>query len=468
MKIVVLRRILLVLLLLPGIYLGTASARYLYRHHHENGSRTGIQLAAFPTPSAQSRYLIFSPHPDDETLGCGGVIQQARQVGAQVRIVIMTNGDGFRVAAEREFRRLNIEPEEMIRFGELRQRETVQAVENLGVSRENLIFLGYPDQGLMKLWTENWSSLAPYTSPFTRSHFCRYAQTFSPSALYCGENVLRDVERIIAEYRPTDIFVTHPSDDHCDHAAASAFVTAALLRLQNRETVPKTVRLHHYLIHRGDWPVPRGLHCGDRLVPPRNMLHLDTEWQTVTLTPQQVETKHRSILMHDSQVSVMRSFLLSFIRSSEPFAQIESPHLPHGSKPSSEFRCLQRDPIRDNLLREMDGGGDITAVFALRTRETIHLRIDTRREIVDRIGFRILLRPLSSRGSYSEDRLIQITVQRNQIKSQAEVVGSVEGNRIEISIPRAALGDADTLAYSAESRVAGISIDFSGIRFIRL
>lgn len=468
MKIIVLRRILLVLLLLPGIYLGTASARYLYRHHHENGSRAGIQLSAFPAPSAQSRYLIFSPHPDDETLGCGGVIQQARQAGAPVRIVIMTNGDGFRVAAEREFRRLNIEPEEMIHFGELRQRETVQAVENLGVSRENLIFLGYPDRGLMKLWTDNWSSPVPYTSPFTRSNFSRYAHTFSPSALYCGENVLRDVERIIAEYRPTDIFVTHPSDDHSDHAAASAFVTAALLRLQNRETVPETVRLHHYLIHRGDWPVPRGLHCSDRLVPPRNMLHLDMEWQAVTLTPEEVENKRRSILKHDSQVSVMRSFLLSFIRSSEPFAQIESPRIPHDRDPSSELKCVQRDPIRDNLLREMDGGGDITAVFASRSRETIHLRIDTRREIADRIGFRILLRPLSSRGSCSEDRLIQITVRGRRIESQAEVLGSVEGNRIEISVPRAALGDADTFAYSVESRVAGISLDFSGIRFIRL
>jgi LmbE family N-acetylglucosaminyl deacetylase len=467
-KIVVLRRILLVLLLLPGLYLGTASARFLYRHHSENGSRADIQLPAFPAPSIQSRYLIFSPHPDDETLGCGGIIQQARQVGAEVRIIVMTNGDGFRVAAEREFRRLNIEPQEMIRFGELRQSETIQAVENLGVSRENLIFLGYPDGGMMNLWTNHWSSLTPYISPFTRKHRSSYSLTFTPNALYCGENLLQDVERIIADYRPTDIFVTHPSDDHTDHAAASAFITAALLRLQNRQIVSDAVRLHYFLIHRGDWPVPRGLHRNDRLIPPRNMIHLDPEWRMAALTADEVEKKRRSVLLHDSQVTVMRSFLLSFIRSSEPFAEIVSPDLKPHREPFSEWECVLRDPIRDNLLREMDGGGDIMAVFASRSPESFHFRIDTRREIADRIGFRILLRFFSSLGHVPEDHLIEINVRGKEVFSQEEIIGRVEGNRIELSIPVNAIGDADILAFSVESRVAGISLDFSGIRLLHL
>jgi LmbE family N-acetylglucosaminyl deacetylase len=467
-KIVVMRRILFVLLLLPGIYLGTASARYLYRHHHENGSRSGIQLTAFPAPTAQSRYLIFAPHPDDETLGCGGIIQQARLAGAELRIVVMTNGDGFRVAAEREFRRLNIEPEEMLRFGELRQKETVKAVENLGVSQENLLFLGYPDGGMIRLWMNNWSSFTPYTSPFTQTNLPPYSLAYNPHTLYCGENVLRDVERIISQFHPTDIFVTHPSDDHADHAAASAFVTAALLRMQSRQAAPKTVRLHYYLIHRGDWPVPRGLHCGDRLIPPRNMLRLDSRWRSVTLTPEQVEKKHTSILLHDSQISVMRSFLLSFIRASEPFAEIETPRLPHKSDSSTEFLCVQQDPIRDNLLREMNGGGDIAAVYACRSRETIHLRIETRREITDRIGFQVLLRPLSSSETCMQNRLIEVRVRGKRVESQAKVLGSVKGNHIEFSLPFQALGDADMLAYSVESRIAGIALDFTGIRFIHL
>src|SRR5687768_6580034 len=34
--------------------------------------------------------MVFAPHPDDETLGCGGTILQKRRAGASMRIVFMT------------------------------------------------------------------------------------------------------------------------------------------------------------------------------------------------------------------------------------------------------------------------------------------------------------------------------------------------------------------------------------------
>ena len=36
--------------------------------------------------------IIFSPHPDDETLGCGGTIAKKVKEGYQVKIVFMTDG----------------------------------------------------------------------------------------------------------------------------------------------------------------------------------------------------------------------------------------------------------------------------------------------------------------------------------------------------------------------------------------
>ena len=48
--------------------------------------------------SKTDRVLILAPHPDDEAIGCAGVIQQAVSSGAQVRIAYLTNGDHNQVA----------------------------------------------------------------------------------------------------------------------------------------------------------------------------------------------------------------------------------------------------------------------------------------------------------------------------------------------------------------------------------
>ena len=54
-----------------------------------------------------TKLLIVSPHPDDETLGCGGLIQKVKKAGGKVYIIIMTYGDepqygGFSECSTRE------------------------------------------------------------------------------------------------------------------------------------------------------------------------------------------------------------------------------------------------------------------------------------------------------------------------------------------------------------------------------
>src|ERR1043166_6341043 len=43
--------------------------------------------------TSEDRLLILAPHEDDETLGAGGVIQQAVTARAAVRVVYLTYGD---------------------------------------------------------------------------------------------------------------------------------------------------------------------------------------------------------------------------------------------------------------------------------------------------------------------------------------------------------------------------------------
>src|SRR4051794_14884739 len=58
-------------------------------------------LAVFAQPSGShpenqaDSIVVFAPHPDDEVIGCAGIIMQALARGARVKVVAITSGDGF-------------------------------------------------------------------------------------------------------------------------------------------------------------------------------------------------------------------------------------------------------------------------------------------------------------------------------------------------------------------------------------
>ena len=62
------------------------------------GAAVAGALAAQPTELAVKRgerLLVLAPHPDDETLGAGGLIQRVLARGGTVRVVLVTAGDGY-------------------------------------------------------------------------------------------------------------------------------------------------------------------------------------------------------------------------------------------------------------------------------------------------------------------------------------------------------------------------------------
>ncbi len=69
--------------------------------------------------------IIFSPHQDDETLGCGGTIIRKHEAGAKIKIVFMTDGS-------RSHHRF-IPEDELIM---LRQQEAIKAAQILGVAKK--------------------------------------------------------------------------------------------------------------------------------------------------------------------------------------------------------------------------------------------------------------------------------------------------------------------------------------------
>lgn len=91
----------------------------------------------------QKTAIFFAPHPDDETLGCGGTIAKRIAEGYRVYVVVLTDG---RYAFSRV---LNITthptPEEV---KEIRKEEVTEAVTFLGVPKSNLFLFDFEDCGL--------------------------------------------------------------------------------------------------------------------------------------------------------------------------------------------------------------------------------------------------------------------------------------------------------------------------------
>jgi LmbE family N-acetylglucosaminyl deacetylase len=80
--------------------------------------------------------LLLAPHPDDETLGCGGLIAESCALGRELHVLIVTDGTGSH-AGSRAW------PAERLRA--LREREALQAVGELGLPADRIAFLGLRD-----------------------------------------------------------------------------------------------------------------------------------------------------------------------------------------------------------------------------------------------------------------------------------------------------------------------------------
>jgi LmbE family N-acetylglucosaminyl deacetylase len=164
----------------------------------------------------RSRLLLLVPHPDDESLGCGVLLQRATRAGAKIRVVYVTEGENNpwpQRALERKWRLTDVDRS---RWGRLRRKEALAALAVLGVCRSDVSFLRLPDQGLTSL-------------------------------LLSGYGQLLDLlGRIIAEWRPTDILAPDISDTHPDHSAVG--LTLRLI-LQDLASADRPASSWSFLVH---------------------------------------------------------------------------------------------------------------------------------------------------------------------------------------------------------------------------
>lgn len=253
---------------------------------------------AGPSMNSGDRVMIVAPHPDDEAICNGGVIRYAVENHIPVKVVVMTDGNDTKTSPL------------------TRHNETINGTKTLGLSEDNVTFLGYKDGSLRNLLNDNWD----YSNPFTASDGSKqvtYQYAFQENATYCGANVAGNLETIITDFKPTIIIYPSGDDEQFDHQATSGF-----LEYVTQETGYNGTK-YTYLLHLPpNWPSPRSYYPEYYLVPPKQMVGVENgpEWFVFNLTTLEQRFKEQSFQEYKTQI-VPSSYLRSFLRENELFAK---------------------------------------------------------------------------------------------------------------------------------------------------
>ena len=294
------------------------------------------------------KILILAPHPDDEAIACAGIIQKALAAGARVKIVYLTNGDHNELAFIVYEKRLTIRTGEFIHLGKVRQAEATRAMEFLGLSEKDLVFLGYPDYGTFEIFCKYWQPGKPFRDRLTRISKVPYKDNPSYGAEYIGQNILEDLKEQLLDYRPDRIFVSHPADVNVDHKTYYLFLQVALSDLEGIIPRPK---VYPYLVHCVGWPKPRHYHPELELYPPEKFTDSGFNWLRSDLSPEELDKKHRAILFYRSQTQTSAFYLLAFARKNEFFGSF--PGLRLKVQPASADRDIVYS-VSSAMFRELE------------------------------------------------------------------------------------------------------------------
>ena len=262
----------------------------------------------------KDRILILVPHPDDEVMATGGVIQKALKAKARVKILFLTNGDHNEPAFIVYEKRLTIRKGEFIHMGQVRRAESLEALKRLGLAEKDCVFLGYPDYGTMEILLRYWGDTKPFKYMLTRISKVPYSNCLSPGAPYVGESILKDIEKVIKDFKPTKVFVSNPVDVNRDHRSLYLFLQVALWDLEGEIKMPL---IFPYIVHVEGWPEPRGYHPDLELLPPELLKNDEISWQRLDLTDEEVKMKHDAMEYYKSENEYNPVYIFTFARKNE-------------------------------------------------------------------------------------------------------------------------------------------------------
>ncbi|HPC82098.1 MAG TPA: PIG-L family deacetylase [Thermoanaerobaculaceae bacterium] len=215
------------------------------------------------------RVLVVLPHPDDESLAAGGLLQHALEAGAAIRLLFATDGDNNPWAQRASERSVWITARDRARFGAIRRGEVLAALAALGVGGGAASFLAFPDQGLTAL------------------------------LMRADTHLLDDLRRAVLEFRPTVLVGPSMLDRHPDHSALGVWIALVL------EGVDLPLRHLRFFVH----------DPGQRRRPPGATV--------VALDQPALGRKRAAIDCHRTQQFWRGTWLRGFAQSEEAFFEVE-------------------------------------------------------------------------------------------------------------------------------------------------
>ena len=168
-----------------------------------------LRLCMIPVEFIDSkRVLIIAPHPDDEVMGCGGLIHRLCKRGIPPHVIILTGGGQSHAACCHL-------PEAAIK--EERRAMASQITQKLGLPADHLHLLDFPD-----------GSISP-----------------------CHEEMepLRD---LVAEIQPETVFIPHHGEGWPDHLVCRELVET-MPELESSTIYEYCVWLWYYNVWKLDW-----------------------------------------------------------------------------------------------------------------------------------------------------------------------------------------------------------------------
>ncbi|MEI8012429.1 MAG: PIG-L family deacetylase [Candidatus Omnitrophota bacterium] len=418
----------------------------------------------------------MAPHPDDEAIGVGGVLQQALKAGAAVRICLFTNGENNEFSFIVYEHRLVLKPKEFLRLGEMRRQESLDAMRILGVRSEDVVSLGYPDYGTMEIFLKYWGDTKPFRSMLSRVKKVPYQEALSPGAAYVGENVLTDIEQVIESFKPTKIFVSHPADVNRDHRALYLFTQVALWDLQTQGKI-NPPDIFPYIIHVPGWPLPRGYHPELPLAVPSGFEKKGVNWIQQPLDAIETGKKFDVILEYPSQIKYAPRYLVTFARKDEIFGNF-SPII------------LSRQMASDAELIWEDTGLYTPPRSRVKSAETEHfsqlayarqgnflvIRVVLKRTMDKDLGMSVSLMGYNCKVPYAQMPKINLIVGLNgfHVKDKKRTIYSGDvifldkGKEMIFKVPLSLLGNPDYILSCAKTAVYDLTLDETAWRILQL
>lgn len=153
--------------------------------------------------------IVIAPHPDDEIIGCAGLIRQLLKAGKQLDVVILSGGEKSHSGC------CQIDEKTLI---EARRNLSRQAAQVVGLPLEHLHFLNYPDGNIAYNHLET-----------------------------------NRLKQLITEMRPDTIFIPHKGEGWSDHVEAGRIIKKLTEDCTDIQLYEYCVWFWYYNVWNIDW-----------------------------------------------------------------------------------------------------------------------------------------------------------------------------------------------------------------------